>query len=135
MDSYAELEIFCQRDIDLFNRAVELVALVPGSKVDGEDIRCHELTRAVGSILKLPHVDGKYNSVEHSWLLCVDNVLEMGGLRALLDVYAVGALPQVQLIDLRSWGPLRRAPYKEGPVRDDIRHHALEELLHYMRGG
>lgn len=61
-------------------------------------VRCHELARAVGSLLKLPVVDGialcSNGLVEHSWLLT-----RRGPRSNILDVYCVDRLPMVQLVD------------------------------------
>jgi hypothetical protein len=85
------------------------------------------MARAVGKALNLAVVDGAFLRVHHSWL-SVDH----GG--AILDVYSVGRLPMVQLVDLRNLASLpMRVLYREGASRDDIREEVIAELLAAMR--
>lgn len=95
------------------------------------ELRCHELARAVKRFMthgNFPYhlhpanvtlLDGKYGLVDHSWLELFCKSPE--GLCSLyiLDVYAVGQLPQVQLLDTTFQLP-HRANYKPGARRDDI---------------
>lgn len=100
-----------------------------GSGHDRE-LRCHELTRAVKRFIQHhgdvpyhpPNVtlyDGKYSIVDHSWLEILAKSPE--GLCSLyiLDVYTVGQLPQVQLLDITFSLP-HRANYRAQARRDDI---------------
>jgi len=94
----------------------------------GQELRCHELTRAVKRFLqhgdvpyRPPNItlfDGKYSVVDHSWL---ELLLQKGEFSSLyiLDVYAVGQLPQVQLLDIAFSLP-HRANYRAQVRRDDI---------------
>lgn len=92
------------------------------------ELRCHELTRAIKRFLQNGDVpyhppnitlfDGKYSVVDHSWL---ELLLQRGEFSSLyiLDVYAVGQLPQVQLLDVAFSLP-HRANYRAQARRDDI---------------
>lgn len=132
MKGYACTNYFKAYAVELFERAVKLVEALP-EPADVDSIRCHELARAV-QIELWPHgtttvVDGKFGSVEHSWL-------ELGTgagaqatysrgepyqrARIILDVYSVARTPMVQLVDPREW-PVWLAPlYIAGPRREDI---------------
>lgn len=69
-----------------------------------EMVRCHELTRAVWTALNAGWVsgvpeddalvvrDGKFGSIEHSWM-------QFKATGHILDVYRPGVLPQVLLLD------------------------------------
>lgn len=66
--------------------------------------RCHELARAIGQIHGLQVQDGYYGYVEHSWCWMTPWMeVELGYplIPNLLDVYAVGKLPMVQLHDMQ----------------------------------
>jgi hypothetical protein len=118
---YAESEVFSEEDIALLKKVVRWVAKVPG-KINSRWIRCHELAIAIGEMLQLPVVDGKYLSMEHSWIPL--------GERRLLDVYAPGRLPQVQLVDTSL--PSFVSDYVVGPPRTDINRGLVEQLKSYM---
>lgn len=115
---------FSPISIDRYERACKVVAAIPDGIEGLEEItiRCHELARAVSFFLEVPFVDGKYGAMEHSWLEWYDRMRQ----RTILDVYAVGRLPMVQLISepiglLDLW--------REGELRDDINHHVVDTLL------
>lgn len=123
MKSYSEREVFEPHELTVLKRATELVA-----NVDDEHftfvIRCHELARAVGRILLLPHEDGKYTvlperrgGVDHSWLLVARESRREAP--SILDVYAVGQLPMVQLCASALTVPHHRQ-FEPGRERDDI---------------
>lgn len=84
-------------------------------------VRCHELVRAVCK-LPLPNgldaqvQDGTFGLVDHSWLYLFIEGRRWG---SVLDVYSVGRLPMVQLVDI---GPttMHHALYHSGPDRKDI---------------
>lgn len=102
MKSYSETNIFGACDRKLFELATRLVA---GLGDRPKMIRCHELARALGEVLKLPFQDGMYGFVEHTWLWTksmgnwIDPLEIMRTGPNILDVYCVGRLPMVQLID------------------------------------
>lgn len=92
----------------------------------GNELRCHEVARAVQRVLAAqPHelvvVDGKCGPIEHSWLRCRDGVI--------LDPYAPGRLPAVQLID-----PIVGTAYRPGVPRTDIRQEIIDQIVLEMRG-
>jgi len=134
--SHSELKLFTNAEIDLLHRAERLVELVPDLP---EDIRCHELSRAVGRVMRLQHQDGYYGFVDHTWLWTTPftaNVLNQQsrlGFPNILDVYAVGSLPIVRLVDAQhpslphvGWG------YRPGKDRTDINESVIETLVEIM---
>jgi hypothetical protein len=132
--SYSEREIFSERELAILQRATALVARLDDSR---PALRCHELARAVGLILDLPHVDGHYGFVQHSWLWTKppgEIITPRVGLPNILDVYAVGSLPMVRLVDCQcvslphvGWG------YRPGPDRTDIDAHLVHDLVNAMK--
>jgi hypothetical protein len=103
MHSYSERVRFTKREGKILSSASLAVALLPTDlDPSGEELRCHELARAIGELLNLRVVDGMYGLVDHSW--CVITAAPEAGSDAsswdkILDVYAIGRCPQVQLID------------------------------------
>ena len=60
------------------------------------------MVRAVDRVLGMATmrvVDGKYDRAEHTWLAYRD----VRGHARILDVYCVGRLPQVMLLDAQAW--------------------------------
>ncbi len=115
MHSYAARRVFSSYELRQWRCATELVQAIP----DTQEWRCHEIARAVGHVLGMPVVDGKCGAVEHSWLLCMGNIL---------DVYVPGAVPQVQLLHayvMLPWGDR----YVAGSDRDDIRSDEIRSIL------
>lgn len=121
MRSYSELNVFDVSDVGAFRLAVILVTHIS----DSEKVRCHELARAIarslnGSTSKgFTVVDGHYGAVEHSWIMTEN--------KAILDVYAVGSLPQVQLIHPTT--PGLKLNYRPGKPRTDIDEECIRRLL------
>ncbi len=131
MRGYGERKIFTEREVALRADALRIVEPLPWRYPKGDHFRCHEVTRVVASILdrerKFEGVcadfrkavrDGQWASAyEHSWIeLPHDKVL---------DVYAVGKVPQVQLVHIPLYA---RGGYNGGGgeyrsvwPRDDIR--------------
>lgn len=123
MITYAERVCFQPGHVRLLTRVDALVAGV--SRLWGNELRCHELARAVHCVVADPSimiVDGRCGSVEHSWLQFPDAVI--------LDAYAPGRLPAVQLVD-----PLIGFAYRSGLGRDDIRQSIVDRLVIEMRHG
>ena len=124
MKPYAQRVIFTDHHLKPYRLAVELVDRV--SSAWGNELRCHELARAVLRCLshRLPDhrlivVDGKCGPVEHSWIQFDDSLI--------LDVYAPGRIPPVQLVD-RLIGN-----YKPGDTRTDINESIINQLVYEMR--
>jgi hypothetical protein len=102
--SYSERRVFTPPEISAWRRAQQLVGLV--SDDGGGEVRCHELARAVRRCLLSEGLldgwtcvvrDGSLCGIEHSW---IEIVARSGDpRRSILDVYAPGRLPQVQLVD------------------------------------
>jgi hypothetical protein len=136
---YSAVEIFSREEVELFEKATEMVSYLAESKT----LRCHELARAVGTVLGLQHQDGYYGFVNHTWLWTTK--LEWSelttytrlGFPNILDVYSVGQLPMVRLVDgkhtsLPHVGWAYRPDYRGGPSKlDNDRVRGLvEELRH-----
>jgi len=122
--TYAERACFRESHLRLLSRVEAYVARV--SNAWGNELRCHELTRAVHLVIyehehKLDVIDGHCGPVEHSWFRCSDGVI--------LDVYAPGRLPAVQLVD-----PLVATMYRPGSLRSDVRQAIVDRLVAEMRG-
>jgi hypothetical protein len=128
MQGYSGTEIFESRDIDLFKYATRLVDKIPEDFLPaGEELRCHELARAVGSLLSIPFVDGRFGSVEHSWLWTRQSERPV-----ILDVYTVARLPMVQLIDYCAWQVRASDFYLISPFpRTDIKTAVIDSLLDF----
>jgi hypothetical protein len=86
---YAARECFTPADLTAYVRARAMVKMMP------EGHTCHEVAAAVGSVLGLSPVKGTYGGFDHSWL-----VLPSGHV---LDVYAPGRLPPVQLVHVGAY--------------------------------
>ncbi len=135
MITYAERECFGAEHLRLLALVESLVRSV--SSDWGNELRCHELVRAVHSVVhavardnvavsdceyELVVVDGHCGPVEHSWLRCADG--------AILDAYVPGRLPAVQIIDGNS---VVCVQYRPGPPRRDIRQSIVSRLVAEMR--
>ena len=122
MRSIAETTYFAKEVLRLFREAAEIVELIPSAQ--DQLLRCHEVARVVAAMLNKPNikvVDGRYGIVDHSWLMLGDEYL--------LDVYAVGRLPMVQIRDVRTPTLPRPVEYFPGPPRSDIQTAVVAELL------
>lgn len=124
MITYAERVCFSPYHLRLLSRVEVLVARV--SCAWGNELRCHELARAVQHVLDedptdIAVVDGKCGPVEHSWLVSAGGVI--------LDPYVPGRLPSVQIVDL-----IVGTLYRGGSPRDDIQPTVIERLVLEMRG-
>jgi hypothetical protein len=133
--SYSEKEVFVEKEITLFRRAMILVNEVPEA-FDLRGLRCHELARAVTRMLEdegekgLEVVDGNYGPVEHSWITIPRPFATEGF--TILDVYACGRMPQVQLVH-NVWALPEHRLYQPGPRRDDINLKHLNYLLDFWK--
>lgn len=138
MRSYSETHVFTPEELDLLQRAMYLVAAIP----DVPGLRCHEVARAVGKVLGLQVQDGHYGLVEHSWLWT--RPWTWGKYPpSVIDVYSVGSLPQVRLVDVSCIGlphlrhdddprdgcSLKNTGYRPGEPRDDVDEEAVKFLL------
>ena len=122
MITYAERVCFSEAHLRLLSRVETYVVRV--SNTWGNELRCHELARAVHLVIACEHaivVDGKCGPIEHSWIYLSDGVI--------LDPYVPGRLPAVQLIDL-----VVGTAYRPGPMRSDIRQAVVDQLVREMRG-
>lgn len=136
MRGYAEKTALPAREQELFRRATALVESIP----DIEGVRCHELARAVGRLLDLSWQDGYYGFVQHTWLwtreLRQDHIVARTGFPNILDVYSVGSLPMVRLVDADCVSlPHIGWSYRPGPDRTDIREAMVETLVGHMTSG
>ena len=136
MKSISETEYMSAAAQKVLLLASKAVAAVPDG-ADPDRIRCHELARAVAETLEksgkisasLEVVDGKYGSVEHSWVHLSIDLRE----RYILDVYAVGRLPQVQLLELHPLLEEVRALNTWGLPRGDVRKDVVQRMVKAMR--
>lgn len=132
MNGYSADRVFEPSELKLWEKATDLVRLIPDYGYDNGTVRCHELTRAVAIHLHSdrPQMfvsDGKFGIVDHSWLEYIDRGR---GKHIILDVYAVGSYPMVQLIDLDgSIGIQGARRYTEGPARTDIDENMVQKLV------
>lgn len=133
MKNYSAHEVFKKEEIELLQRATVLIEKIPEDfPADWERLRCHEVAMAVGTYLKLQIVDGKYGMVNHSWLL---TGFGRGHTDNILDVYAVGRLPQVQLVDMAHIGPRHETLFVAGKPRTDVDMVTVDHLLAIFNGG
>jgi len=117
--------IFCETEIALYEKAVEMLKVLPEHSPWGTLLRCHELARVVGELLDLEYVDGLYSGfMEHSWCLMPERHDRIG--RNILDVYPVGRFPLPQLVD-GCHSALAKL-YAIGDMRTDIRQCDVEWL-------
>jgi hypothetical protein len=135
--SYSESNVFSPEETRLLRTASWVVGHVSAR---GPEVRCHELSRAVGLVLELPVQDGYYGFVDHSWLWTrpLDpsrprNLTRLG-FPNILDVYSVGQLPQVRLVGCEhpqlphvGWA------YRPGEERFDIDAGLVDVLAEAMR--
>ena len=126
MITYAERACFTPGHLRLLRHVEGCVERVADSW--GNELRCHELARAVQvSVKTLPQasalvvVDGKCGLIEHSWLVFADGTI--------LDPYVPGRLPAVQLVDA-----IVGAAYRPGLPRTDIRDDLVDRIVLEMRG-
>lgn len=123
MITYAERACFSSEHLELLSRVETLVSRV--SWAWGNELRCHELARAVQHVLDedlVVVVDGQCGPVEHSWLVLAGGVI--------LDPYVPGRLPAVQIVDR-----LVGAMYRMGSMREDIQQATIDRLVLEMRSG
>ena len=130
MISFAETHAFTPQELELQQRATQLV-----SKVNG-DFRCHELARAVGEYLGLEAQDGWFDMVEHTWLWTKPFkpnplwAIKRESVPNILDVYVPGSIPQVQLINWSCYSlPWRRVYYTNPIPREDIQQDVIDQLV------
>jgi hypothetical protein len=129
------LTLLTLEEINLFKTVSWVVDAIPDELWDTTKeghLRCHELARAVhdwvtkqppnrwgARALSIGICDGKYGAVDHSWI-------ETGIGENILDVYAVGELPPVQLRHGSNFLPKQYVP---GRLRGDIREDMIEHLI------
>jgi len=122
MRGYSETHVFSSNPIALLETVQGIVRTFP-DEFDGQPLRCHEVAHAIGCALDLEVVDGKYGTVEHSWLLTSSN--SAAGV-CIIDPYAVGRLPQVQLV--APIPGIGLSPYSPRERRTDIKLSVLQRL-------
>lgn len=108
MRSYAERECFADCHVHAWRDAATMVARLGEW---GNELRCHELARAVyrglqhhAATSRIVVLDGHLWAQEHSWIQLTE--LRAPHRRAYLDVYTPGRIPQVQLLDVH-WNIVR----------------------------
>lgn len=139
MITYAEREIFDPHALNVWRDASEAVKKI--SPDWGNELRCHELSRAVYRVLYdisfknmkdggmiLYFEDGLLYAIEHSWLV-------LRGIRSdnptcfILDVYSPGRMPAVQLV--HDHFSISRG-YKRGELRYDVNWDIVDRITHEM---
>lgn len=126
--SYSARKVFSVGEMIAFHEAERIVStfrLPPA----GQEMRCHEIARAVCDCLNqlgnvvggLQVVDGKYGGVEHSWIA-------LPRPEHIIDTYAVGRLPMVQLVEIGHWALPEHKGYTAGPAREDIDQSVVDYL-------
>jgi hypothetical protein len=123
MKSISEREYMSPEARHLLELAQMAVKMLPDA-MDPEGIRCHELARAVARQLQRGFVvDGTYAHVDHSWI-----ELPISHDGYILDVYAVGRLPQVQLLQKHLLLQKQTLLYMGGHARTDLRRRVLNAM-------
>jgi hypothetical protein len=133
MKGYAIEEVFSADELALYEKARQLMELAP-YKINDEEVRCHEVVRAVALKLDLSPlqvVDGWYGLCDHSWLW-TKVWKPFTRPPTALDVYSVGRHPLVQLVDTSS-GSLP-FDYSRGDPRKDIKNDVVVALLESFAG-
>jgi hypothetical protein len=145
--SYSESHVFMTEHLILLKKVQALVVSFPDTDNEGRLLRCHEVARAVAIAFDLTVIDGVYGCVQHSWCLIPrpqDSEVvrlplkgDVGYLKShaalgthypvIIDPYAVGRLPQAQMVSVGSTLPHDRW-YSERNPRTDIREDALQLL-------
>lgn len=134
MKSFSET-IFTFDEIALYRRAARFVATIT-SEETAKKVRCHELARAVGLLLDLPVQDGYYGFADHSWLWTTPlpkTIIGRINFPNVLDVYSVGQLPMVRLVDAKHTSlPHVGWAYRPDKERTDIDETFVRELAGTM---
>lgn len=149
MKGYSQRVIFDERKQNLLLAATRLVEHAFASPVlerelanwasPWNEVRCHELARAVGRVLVLPVQDGYYGFVDHSWLWTEEidpegPLNDRLGFPDILDVYAVGSLPMVRLVSARHTA-LPHVGWSYRPSvrpRDDVSEEVVKHMIRAM---
>jgi hypothetical protein len=129
MKTYAERNVFSYSAIELWAFATDLIERIPDTY--GNEVRCHELARAVWQVLGRAQamttvVDGKFGMIEHTWLR------GLAPSAFILDVYMPGAVPQVVLVDGWNLHPIGGL-YTPSQRRNDIRQDMIDKLVAHMK--
>lgn len=133
MKSYAERAALAPCHVAAWRAATTLVGKLGDHW--GNELRCHEITRAVHRVLLAPEsrvvvIDGSLWAQNHSWLQLTE--LKEPHRRAYLDVYTPGRVPQVQLLDVH-WNIVRG--YAERKLDIVIDEDIVERAAREMTGG
>lgn len=96
MIPYSEHSVFSNESLWAYEVARAVVEHIPDDPEFVNKLRCHEITRVVHRLLGSAAAcyDGHYGMAEHSWLAS-----SHWDPNHILDVYAVGMVPPVRLID------------------------------------
>lgn len=130
MRSISETTYFSSRALDLLERVELAIAVIHHRK----ELRCHEVARAIGEFFGVHVVDGYFGVADHSWCTFEDHSEADRFRQYILDPYAVGRLPQVQLITVS--GPVGMAAqqmYREAAPRTDIDATIVSNLISQLR--
>ncbi len=126
MISHSQKVIFSPNEMILLKHATALIKRIH----DMPNLRCHEVARVIGYVLRLPIQDGYFGHVEHSWLW-TEQVDSKHFPKNILDVYTIGSLPQVQLKSMAYMLPYNENYLweKYGTYRKDINEEIIANLL------
>jgi hypothetical protein len=134
MIGYSAKEIFSVEAVRIFTLASRFIEKIPLTAENRLAIRCHELARATHDVIhqrgfKVTLMDGKYGSIEHSWLMIEPD-------KVILDVYSCGTLPMVQMHDPRIAGTpgARYCYFQQMYPRTDIDEDMVSELVGFWDG-
>ena len=125
MKGYSEKELFTKDAKSCLEMAQKIIDSIDNEWNTKDELRCHEVARVCYELIYKKYsnivvVDGVYGSVNHSWL-----VVER---KFILDVYAIGRLPQVQLV--HPWVPgIHDDEYSEREERNDIDDDLVEKMV------
>lgn len=126
---YSAFQVFRSDVLRALALAERVVEVLP----EDDRLRCHEVARIVREVIGFGVVeDGTYGQgprvlpVDHSWIV----LRVMGRNRHVLDPYAVGRLPPVQVAEV---GFPLDDPYVAGKPRSDVREDVVQEGLRAVR--
>lgn len=124
MITYAMRKVFTVGQINAWEEVAHRVGKL--SDRWGDELRCHEIVRALWSILpgdRWHAFDGKCGPVEHSWLVFAGDLHRL----VIVDPYAPGCHPSVLLLDM-----LAASHYVRGDERKDINYDLVHQLQDEM---
>lgn len=117
---------FTRADLDVLRDATSIVDALPNPPKGKPALRCHEVARVVGKLLRLRVIDCKLGAMEHSVCLVREASKRQGAV--LLDPYCPGRMPQVQLVYQWTGAPIDAQYRSSKEPRTDINEKLVEAL-------